>query len=97
MSAAVGTSSGVVTSQWMRRVSKQLGGCTAELSRLGPATDNLQAVFVSAKQGCVKYQEAAKCFASKKADSPDLGKCFDAVNQGEMFLAEAEVAADIFH
>jgi hypothetical protein len=95
MTAAVGTSaSNVVTSQWMLNASKQLGRCTAELSRLGPATDNVQVIFVAAKRGCAKYQEAARCLASGNPNGPDLGKCFDAINQAEGFLATAEVAAD---
>lgn len=95
--AAMGGGSGVVTSKWMRDASKQLGGCTAELSRLGPATDKEQVVFVAAKQGCARYEEAARCLASGKADSPDLGKCFDPMNRGAELFATAGAAAEIIH
>jgi hypothetical protein len=96
MNAAVGTgASGVVTSQWMRQASKILGGCTAELSRLGAATDDVEVIFVAAKQGCAKYQEAAKCLASGNPDTADLDKCFGAINKGEEFLSTAEAMAEI--
>jgi hypothetical protein len=98
MTAAVGTSaSKVITSQWMRDASKRLGRCTAELSRLGPATGNVQVIFVAAKRGCAKYQEAARCLASGNPDGPELGKCLDAMNQAEGFFSAAEVAADTVH
>jgi len=73
----------------------RLGGCTAELSRLGPATDREQVAFLAAKQGCAKYEQAAKCLAREKADSPDLGKCIDAMNRGAELLATAGAAAEI--
>lgn len=95
--AAMGGGSGVVTSKWMRDASKQLGGCTAELSRLGPATDKEQVAFLAAKQGCARYEEAARCLASGKADSPDLGKCFDPMNRGAELFATAGAAAEIIH
>jgi hypothetical protein len=97
MTDAVGSSSGTVTSKWLRDVSKTLGSCTVELSRLGPATDKEQVAYVAAKQGCAKYQEAAKCFAAKKADSPDIGKCDDPLNRGAELFATATAAADIIH
>jgi hypothetical protein len=93
MTNAMG-SSVEVTSKWLRDTSKILGGCTAELSRLGPApaTDNEQVAFLAAKRGCAKYGEAAKCFAQRKADSPDFGKCFDDVNRGSELFAAAVVS-----
>lgn len=84
-----------MTSQWIRNTSRQLGGCNAELSRLGPAPDKEQVAFVAAKQGCAKYEEAAKCLAAGKADSPDIGKCFEAINRGAELFATAEAAAEI--
>jgi hypothetical protein len=98
MNAAVGTSgSGIVTSKWMRDASKKLGGCTADLSRLGPATDDVDLIFEAAKQGCAKYQEAAKCLASGNPDTADLDKCFAAINKGEEFLSTAAAMAEILH
>jgi hypothetical protein len=97
MTAAGGTGSGVVTSKWLRDVSKTLGSCTVGLSRLGPVPDNEQAAYVAAKQGCAKYQEAAKCFAASKVDNLDIGKCFDAMNRGAERLSMAAAMADMLH
>jgi hypothetical protein len=81
----------------MRDASKQLAGCTAGLSRLGPATDEEQVAFLAANQGCAKYEEAARCLAQRKADSPDLSKCFDAMNRGAELFATAVAAAETIH
>jgi hypothetical protein len=85
---------GTITSKWMRDASKQMGGCTAELSRLGPApaTDNEQVAFLAAKRGCAAYEKAAKCLAPAKADSPGIPKCFDAMNRGSELFATAHAA-----
>jgi hypothetical protein len=86
--------SGNVTEKWMRDTSKIFAGCTAGLSRLGPATDKEQVAFLAAKQGCAKYEEAAKCMATAKADDPNLGKCLDNTTRGQELFATAGFAAD---
>jgi len=89
--------SGTLTEKRMRDAAKIFAGCTAELSRLGPATDNEQVAFLAAMRGCVKYEAAAKCMATAKADDPNLGMCLDNTARGRELFATAGLAADIIH
>jgi hypothetical protein len=93
MNAAMGAgSSAVVTSKSLHAVAKQLGGCNAEFSRLGHATHRLQPVSAAAKQGCHKYQEAAKCFT--KATPKGSEECLPAVNAASSLFSKAQAAAE---
>lgn len=46
----------------MRPLAERLRGCTRDLARLAAPTSRLQPVYELAKQGCAKYDDAAKCF-----------------------------------
>jgi hypothetical protein len=93
-----------LTSATLRSLADQLHGCTQELVRLGSPTTRLQPVNELATQGCAKYEQAAKCFATaasigipvagtaderKFNESIDCG--FAAPGEGSKLLAEAEV------
>jgi len=85
----------VVTSKRLREEAGKLGECSAELSRLGPATDRFQPVLLLAKQGCAKYEEAAKCFAAAaKTDIAKAGSCLAAVNQASELFTTAQITAE---
>jgi hypothetical protein len=90
MEDAVGGSV-TVTTKWLHSTARQLGTCSAVLSQVGPATDRLQPVLMLAKQGCAKYEEAAKCFATTGPVSSRIEDCFDAVNKASQLFSTAKV------
>ena len=53
-----------LTTAAMRSLADQLAGCTPALDKLGPPTDRLRPVHDLARQGCVRYEEGGKCFAT---------------------------------
>ena len=84
-----------ITSKVLRAEAKRVGGCGAELSRLGPATDQLQAVFVLAQQGCAKYESAGKCFAAAARSFGSSGeKCLAPFNRAIELFSIAGVTAE---
>ena len=96
-------SSSSLTPATLRSLAEGLRGCTRELTGLGSPTDRLRPVYDVAKQGCAKYDQAAKCFdTAARIGIPVMGtaderkfdkaiKCGFAVPEdGTRLLVEAE-------
>ena len=94
----------MLTPKALSSMAKQLSGCTPALNRLGPSTARLRPVRDLARQGCARYEEAGKCFATaaslgtviqgsgdekKQTDAMNCG--FDRPGDGSKLFADAEV------
>jgi hypothetical protein len=83
-----------VTQEFLRAEAKRLASCSAELARLGPATDRLEAALVLAQQACAKYEEGAKCYTAAESNIEKAGECLEAVNEASRLFSVAESTAE---
>jgi hypothetical protein len=103
MDGVLQDSPSMLTSGVMRSMAKQLGGCTPALNRLGPPTARLRPVQDLARQGCARYEEAGKCFATaaslgtvvqgsgdEKKQTVAINCGFDKPGDGSKLFADAE-------